>query len=142
MWVAVRNGNSHILESLTTSRANFHTRDYPQRTLWHAACLRVPADSVLHFLAKSDLDFETRDSQNQTPLYLAVKSRSLQAVGKLFSFRADIEARSNDNDEPVLLTAAWVGDACIVQLLLIKDARQQIVGERRLCTLPRKKVMK
>lgn len=114
---------SRILESLATSGANFHTRDDLQRTLWHAACLGVPAESVLHFLAKSDLDFKTRDFQNQTPLYLAVKSRSLQAVGKLLSFGATIEAGSNDNDEPVLLTAARVGDASIVQLLLTKGAR-------------------
>ena len=123
MWVTVRNGNYHILESLATSGANFHTRDDLQRTLRHAACLGVPAESVLLFLAKSHLDLETRDSQNQTPLYLAVKSRSLQVVGNLLSFGADIEARSNDNDEPVLLTAAGVGDASIVQLLLIKGAR-------------------
>ena len=35
---------------------------------------------------------------------------------KMLSFRAEIEARSNDNDEPMLLTAVWVGDDSIVQL--------------------------
>lgn len=41
----------------------------------------------------------------------------------MLSFRAEIEARSNDNDGPMLLTAVWIGDASIVQLLLIKKPR-------------------
>lgn len=41
----------------------------------------------------------------------------------MLSFRAEIKARSNDNDEPMLLTAVWVGDTSIVKLLLIKKPR-------------------
>jgi ankyrin repeat protein len=77
-----------------------------------------PSETVQLFLARGDVDVNSRDERLQSPLWYVAKNRHLEIM-QLFLARVDVNVNAKDKDgQSPLSYAAENGDSEVMQLFL------------------------
>ncbi|ETN36266.1 uncharacterized protein HMPREF1541_08543 [Cyphellophora europaea CBS 101466] len=119
---AIALGRESMVDLLLGNGANLSGN----ATLLHLAAGRGRC-GVVYILLDRGIDIETRDSQGDTALFYAVRSRFKKALQALLDRGADVDARNTDGDT-VLILAAFEGDLKYVRFLLDKGANTEVTN--------------
>ncbi|KAF8767040.1 Alpha-latrocrustotoxin-Lt1a-like protein [Argiope bruennichi] len=113
-----------ILEYLVQKGAevNVLSQSHRMEPPLFAACSLGRLKAVRILLQSPNLDIDQRDFFDRTPLWAAVRSRSLEMVKLLLDHGADVAAAKNFTSCPLLLTMPSLGrnPHCEIPYLLIK----------------------
>lgn len=121
LLTAAANGSVEAVSHLLRRRdINRNAKDKHDYTALHLACENKQVD-VVSFLIKNGFDVNARGYFNNTPLYFAVKSGSVETTVCLLK-RKDVDVNAVcDNGNTALHIAAMQNDARMVDLLLKKS---------------------
>jgi ankyrin repeat protein len=88
-----------------------------EASVLHWACRNGLKNTVALITKRSTLDVHNKDSEGQTPFFLAAASGNLEILETLLKFDPKID-QPNNNGETPLLIACWNGNSKIAQRLL------------------------
>jgi ankyrin repeat protein len=131
--LAAANGETSILESLITAKANIEGKDATGLTPLMCAAF-MGNTATLEILLKAGSALEARDSSGYTALIFASNSGRSSWVNSLLNHGADANARDNDKSTPIMFASQHGHDEC-VRLLLAAGADPKFQGNHGLSAI-------
>ncbi|XP_019855630.1 PREDICTED: ankyrin repeat, PH and SEC7 domain containing protein secG-like [Amphimedon queenslandica] len=121
LFVAVKSGNIEAVDILLTNGARTDVVSKYHGTPLHCASQTGNADIIKLLIIKGSADVNAVDKDNSTPLFIAVKSGSIEAVDILLTNGARTDVVSKYHGTP-LHCASQTGNADIIKLLITKGS--------------------
>lgn len=118
LWHAVRWPRANAINTLLERGANLEAQNIAGRTALSFAAGKLDCSLIVVQLLRKGADIETRDSDNQTPLFWAVYEHREETTRILLKNGANIEAENCSGRTPIIHAAAvWGTDT--IQLMLL-----------------------
>ncbi len=125
------------METVTNSLVNgfdVKTRDSDAQTILHVAVTEIRPEMV-ELIIRFGADVNAKDSEGETPIVLLSEDVGeddedvIKILRMLISENADLNVRSEESDETILMQAAYYGDKKVLELLLNAGADSSLKNE-------------
>ena len=121
LLTAIRYHHEQVIEQLIMAGADLQaTNNRRQQTTLHYASYWGNLNIVQLLIEKNPNLLKAKDKNKETPLFSAIACKHEQVVEQLIIYKADLEARDNDQQTPLHYATRW-GNTKIVQLLIEKN---------------------